>query len=84
MSVICVTVLRFQKIKDFRVSSRVGCWITAFQDSSSSQAVAVDGHVSQLIPVIRGLLQGTVLGHILFLVHISGIADKLSASTEAS
>ena len=73
------------KQKDCQVSGRVGCWIAAFLDSSSrQQAVAVDGRVSQLRPVISGVPQGTVLGPILFLVHIDGIADTLSASTEAS
>ena len=73
------------KLKDCQVSGRVGCWIAAFLDSSSrQQAVAVDGRVSQLRPVISGVPQGTVLGPILFLVHIAGIADALSASTEAS
>ena len=52
--------------------------------SSRQQAVAVDGRVSQISPVISGVPQGTVLGPILFLVHIAGIADTLSASTEAS
>ena len=73
------------KLKECQVSGRVGCWIAAFLDSSSrQQAVAVDGRVSQLRPVISGVPQGTVLGPILFLVHIAGIADTLSASTEAS
>ena len=73
------------KLKECGVSGRVGCWIAAFLDSSiRQQAVVVDGQISELCPVISGVPQGTVLGPILFLVHIAGISDSLSAGTEAS
>ena len=63
----------------------MGCWIAAFLDSSTrKQAVVVNGQVSELCPVVSGVPQGTVLGPVLFLVHIAGIADTLSAGTEAS
>ena len=73
------------KLREKGISGRVGCWISAFLDSSSrQQAVVVDGCVSELSPVISGVPQGTVLGPVLFLVHIADIADSLSAGTEAS
>jgi ribonuclease P/MRP protein subunit RPP40 len=73
------------KLKDRGITGRVGCWIAAFLDSSSrQQAVVVDGQVSELCPVISGVPQGTVLGPILFLVHIADIADSISAGSEAS
>ena len=73
------------KLKKCQVSGRVGCWIASFLDSTSrQQAVVVDGQVSELCPVTSGVPQGTVLGPILFLVHIAGIAESISAGTEAS
>ena len=73
------------KLRDFGVTGRVGLWISAFLDSSSrQQAVVVDGRISELCPVISGVPQGTVLGPVLFLVHIASIADSLSSGTEAS
>ena len=73
------------KLRECQISGRVGCWIAAFLDSSSrKQAVVVDGRVSDLSPVLSGVPQGTVLGPVFFLVHIAGIADSLSADTDAS
>ena len=73
------------KLKESGISGRVGSWIAAFLDSSTrQQAVVVDGRVSSLRPVISGVPQGTVLGPVLFLVHISDIAEGLSERTSAS
>ena len=46
--------------------------------------MVVDGRVSPLVPVISGVPQGTVLGPVLFLVHIRNIASSLSQSTTAT
>ena len=73
------------KLKEFGVTGQVGLWISAFLDSSSrQQAVVVDGRISELCSVISGVPQGTVLGPVLFLVHIACIADSLSSGTEAT
>ena len=73
------------KLKECGISGKVGCWIAAFLDSSSrQQAVVVDGRVSPLTPVVSGVPQGTVLGPVLFLIHICDIANGLSDRTTAS
>ena len=64
---------------------RVGVWLASFLDPCTrKQAVGVDGRVSPLVPVVSGVPQGTVLGPILFLIHIEGISSCLSPGTMCS
>ena len=73
------------KLKECGVTGKVGCWLASFLDPKTRmQAVAVDGRVSVLEPVLSGVPQGTVLGPILFLVHIRNISENLSVGTSTS
>ena len=73
------------KLRDGKVLGKVGCWLAAFLDSAHRhQAVVVEGRISALTPVISGVPQGTVLGPILFLIHIADIARDVSTSTTTS
>ena len=70
------------KFRDAKIRGNLGCWLAAFLDSSHrQQAVVVEGRISPLSPVISGVQQGTVLGPVLFLLHISDIARDVSPRT---
>ena len=61
---------------------KIGVWLARFLDSRSRmQAVVVDGSLSALSSVISGVPQGTVLGPILFLLHIADISRGISEFT---
>ena len=70
------------KLRDAKVLGNLGCWLAAFLDATHrQQAVVVEGRISPLSPVISGVPQGTVLGPVLFLLHISNIAGDVSSRT---
>ena len=73
------------KLKEAKIMGKTGKWIASFLDSNyRMQAVAVEGAISTMSPVISGVPQGTVLGPILFLLHIADIASNISADTTVS
>ena len=70
------------KLRESKVLGKVGCWLGAFLDSRRrQQAFAVEGRISSLSQVISGVPQGTVLGPVLFLLHIADIAKEVSVGT---
>jgi hypothetical protein len=81
----CETNVLLHTLKQCGLMERVGLWLSAFLDPKSRmQSVGVDGRISPLVHVLSGVPQGTVLGPILFLVHIRGISLDLSQGTSAS
>ena len=81
----CETNVLLHTLKQCGVSGKLGEWIAAFLDGKSRmQYVQVRGAFSELKYVISGVPQGTVLGPILFLVHILCLGTNISSGTYSS
>ena len=66
--------------KKLVIHGRIGVWIHSFL-SNRQQCVAVNGTTSSEAQVRSGVLQGSVLGPLLFLIHISDINYEIAVST---
>ena len=70
-----------QKLDFYGIRGNILTWITKWL-TSRTQQVVVDGKSSEPSPVKSGVPQGTVLGPLMFLIHINDISDNLDSSTE--
>ena len=81
----CETGVLLHKMKETKVTGKVGMWIAAFLSSDHrKQAVMVEGVMSSLSPVLSGVPQGTVIAPVLFLLMISDITRGVSPATKVS
>ena len=66
------------KLHQYGIRGNALAWIRAFL-GNRSQTVVIDGEESKSVPVTSGVLQGSVLGPILFLIYINDLPDELSS-----
>ncbi|KAK3868070.1 hypothetical protein Pcinc_026514 [Petrolisthes cinctipes] len=71
------------KLRNLGISGELGLWVSAFL-TNRTQFVAVSGAMSSVSSVLSGVPQGSVLGPLLFLVHIHDIDSNITNSTVTS
>ena len=73
----------YGKLQRLGVGGALLRWIKEFLNNRV-QFVAVSGASSENFPVISGVPQGSVLGPVLFLIHIGDISERVQHSTVRS
>ncbi|KAK3878825.1 hypothetical protein Pcinc_016635 [Petrolisthes cinctipes] len=71
------------KLRYLGISGRLGFWISEFL-TNRTQFVAVGGACSDVSSVVSDIPQGSVLGPLLFLIHIHDIDHEITHSTGTS
>ena len=70
-------------LEHYGIDSKILLWITNFLNNRK-QRVVVDGSFSNYADVESGVQQGTVLGPLLFLLHINTLCGLAFSQTSAA
>ena len=68
------------KLDHYGIRGSTLCWINSFL-SDRTQKMILEGAVFDTVKVISGIPQGSVLGPILFLIHLNDLPNSLSSKT---
>ena len=67
------------KLAGYGIQHELLLWIKSFLENRT-QRVVIDGHFSNTVPVRSGVVQGSVLGPLLFIIFVGDVTDLLGTT----
>ena len=69
------------KIQSFGINGKLLDWFSDYL-SNRFQRVVIEGELSQFVPVLSGVPQGSILGPLLFLLYVNDLPNCLSPTSK--